>query len=380
MEPHFKLIARNFRTLEALEWSPQVGVNLLVGPNGSGKTTVLSALKFLRVLFKRGHESAFNAIRGVHLGRRGAADNEPVHLELHHGDIHWTLDFPVDARGLRSHYGESLRHADEVILRSLMFQEMWTLGASRRKHADDRCCARVFWDQAEEPPEWMRPLVDLVLNLRVHGVYNLDLLRQPAQGDERTFTLHPTGRNLWQLLSLWKGSPRRHGDQFAWVLQAMRDAFPDLIGELEFEGTPPHGIIFPPGTSDPDGGLPASLAADGLLTGLLHLTAIAGAPPGSILAFDEMENQLHPFAIRSILRSMRARAEERGLVVLLTTHSPTVMDAFEGHEDRFYVMEPGRSPLPIALSELHDPVWLTSFSLGLRYDRGDVAAPTRPQE
>ena len=69
----------------------------------------------------------------MHLGRRGAADNEPVHLELHHGDIHWTLDFPVDARGLRSHYGERLRHADEVILRALMFQEMWTLGASRRK-------------------------------------------------------------------------------------------------------------------------------------------------------------------------------------------------------------------------------------------------------
>jgi energy-coupling factor transporter ATP-binding protein EcfA2 len=381
VEPQLKLIARNFRTLESLEWSPRPGVNLLVGPNGSGKTTVLSALKFLSVLFRRDRAGALNAIRGVHLGRRGAPEAEPFHLELHHGEVHWTLDFPVNARGLTGTYGELLQHGDEVILRAKMFAEEWYLGTTRRKFpSDERCCARIFWDLTDPPAEWMRPLVDLLHNLRVYGVYNLEILRQPAQDDERAQTLHPTGRNLWQLLNLWKGSPRRHGDQFAWVLQAARDAFPDLIGDVEFEGSPPHGIIFPPGASDPESGLPAFLAADGLLTGLLHLTAVAGAPPGSIVAFDEMENQLHPFAIRSLLRSMRARAEERGLIILLTTHSPTVMDAFEGHEDRFYVMEPGRSPLPIALSELHDPVWLTSFSLGLRYDRGDVAAPSRPEE
>jgi predicted ATPase len=364
--------------LEALEWSPEPGVDLLVGPNGSGKTTVLAALKFLRALFSRGAEDALSYIRGVYLRRRGVPDHVPVHFELRMGDIHWSLDLPVDARGLRSIYGETLRRGDEVVLRAEMFKDEWYYGDTRRTHSDRRCCARVVWDQSE--PEWMRPLVDAIKAIRIYDVYRLDLLRQSARDDERRTHLHSSGRNLWSVLSEWKGSPRRHDNQFEWVMRAMRDAFPDIIGDVEFDGITPHGIIFPPGVGDPDAGLPAMLAADGVLTGFLHLTAVAGAAPGAILAFDEMENQLHPFAIRSILSSMRRRAEERGLTILLTTHSPTLMDAYEGHEHRFYVMEPGRSPLPVAVSELHDPVWLTSFSLGQRYDRGDVAAPPRTEE
>lgn len=225
----------------------------------------------------------------------------------------------------------------------------------------------------------MRPLVDALNGIRIHGVYDLEILRGPARDVRRGYLL-TSGWNLWSLLAAWKSSPRSYEGQFEWVMDAMRDAFPDIIGDLEFDGLTPHGIIFPPNVGDPDAGLPAMLAADGVLTGFLHLTAVAGAARGAILAFDEMENQLHPFAIRSILGSMRGRAEERELTILLTTHSPTLMDAFEGHEHQFYVMEPGRSPLPFAVSELHDPVWLTSFSLGQRYDRGDLAAPSRPKE
>lgn len=377
MDRRITFIARDFRVLEGFEWSPEPGVDLLVGPNGSGKTTVLAALKFLRALFTRGHEEALAHIRGVHLRRRGVPDRDPVHFELHIGDLHWSLDLPVDARGLRSTYGETLRRGDEVILRAEMFKDEWYYGDTRRAHSDRRCCARVVWDQSE--PEWMGPFVDALTGIRIHGVYDLQVLRIPASHDPRRATLLTSGTNLWSVLNAWKSSPRRYDDQFEWVMQAMRDAFPDIIGDLEFEGDTPHGIIFPPGVGDPEAGLPAMLAADGVLTGFLHLTAVAGASPGAILAFDEMENQLHPFAIRSILDSMRRRAEERELTILLTTHSPTLMDAFEGHEHRFYVMEPGRSPLPVAVSELHDPVWLTSFSLGQRYDRGDLAAPPRPK-
>ena len=378
MDRRINLVARDFRVLEALEWSPEPGVDLLVGPNGSGKTTVLAALKFLRTLFTRGAEEALSFIGGIYLRRRGAPDHAPVHFELQVDDLHWSVDLPVDARGLRSSYGETLRRGEEVILRAEMFKDEWYFGETRRTHSDRRCCARVVWDQSES--EWMRPLVDAITGIRIYDVYRLDILRQPAREDSRRTHLHPSGSNLWAVLNEWKSSPRRYEGQFEWVMAAMRDAFPDIIGDLEFDGIAPHGIIFPPDVGDPDAGLPAMLAADGVLTGFLHLTAVAGAAPGAILAFDEMENQLHPFAIRSILASMRRRAEERGLTILLTTHSPTLMDAFEGHEDRFYVMEPGHSQLPVAVSELHDPVWLTSFSLGQRYDRGDLAAPSRPKE
>lgn len=378
MDRRITLVARDFRVLEALEWSPEPGVDLLVGPNGSGKTTVLAALKFLRALFTRGAEEALSYIHGAYLRRREAEAHAPVHFELHVDDLRWTLDLPVDARGLRSTYGETLCRGDEIILRAEMFKDEWYFGDARRTHSDRRSRARVIWDQSEA--EWMRPLVDAITGIRIYDVYRLDILRLPAREDSRRSYLHPTGRNLWSVLSEWKSSPRRYERQFEWVMAAMRDAFPDIVGDLEFDGITPHGIIFPPGVGNPDAGLPAMLAADGVLTGFLHLTAVAGANHGAILAFDEMENQLHPFAIRSILGSMRRRAEERELTILLTTHSPTLMDAFEGHEHQFYVMEPDHSPLPVAVSELHDPVWLTSFSLGQRYDRGDLAAPPRIED
>jgi DNA replication and repair protein RecF len=41
------LALTHFRSYDALEWSPAPGVNLLVGPNGSGKTNLLEAIAYL---------------------------------------------------------------------------------------------------------------------------------------------------------------------------------------------------------------------------------------------------------------------------------------------------------------------------------------------
>ena len=67
----FTVRATDFRIIQLLDWSPE-GVCLLAGPNGSGKTTALDALLFLRALFDSGHESALNAVGGTHLQRIGA--------------------------------------------------------------------------------------------------------------------------------------------------------------------------------------------------------------------------------------------------------------------------------------------------------------------
>lgn len=39
-----RLEIRNFRSIQALDWSPSNGVNCLLGPGDSGKSTILDAI------------------------------------------------------------------------------------------------------------------------------------------------------------------------------------------------------------------------------------------------------------------------------------------------------------------------------------------------
>ena len=111
------------------------------------------------------------------------------------------------------------------------------------------------------------------------------------------------------------------------------------------------------------------------MTGLLQLTAVVGARPNAIIAFDEMENQLHPHAIRSLLKAMREQAAQRDLTIIITSHSPVVMNAFRNEPQQFFVLQPDADRTPVPLTELHDEDWLAAFSLGDLYDRLDFAAP-----
>jgi predicted ATPase len=373
--PRITLRAENFRALRRLEWSPE-GVCLLAGPNGSGKSTVLDALTFLRGLFLHDHEAAFNSISGTYVRRLGTTEDDPVTLEVEVGDIRWRLRFPMSPVGLRGTYGEELFHGNERVLHADMFDEGWYLGDERRPH-DRRCCARVLLDMGQS--EWMKPLENALANMRVHKSYDLPWVKESGVVKGVDSTLHGAGKNLWSVLSGWKQAPIRHGRKFEWVLQETRRAFPDGLGALEFDRGLP--FLFRPGDTDPADGLPPERAADGLLTGLLHLTAVAGAADGSLIAFDELENQLHPHAIRSILAAMRKQAEERDLTILLTMHSPVAMNEFKGHEDQFYVLrQDSPDPVPCALDELYDPDWLAHFVLGDLYEREEIAAPSASSE
>lgn len=365
--------AKDFRVLEHLKWSPS-GLCLLCGPNGSGKTTTLRALKFLRIFFDRGHGEAFAFIRGQYFKRIGSVADEPVVFDVTVGDIRWTTRFPVSAKGLKGTYGEELRYKNEVILRAEMFEEGFHYDGERRVFDEVRCCAKWLWDRGDA--EWMKTFVNALRGIRIHGPYSIPQITGYADYDPRATTLNSDGRNLWSVLANWKQSPRRFDNQYEWVMSAAREAFPGLISTLEFDRG--LALIYPPGVVEPDDGLPPEFMAEGLLTGLLHLTAVAGARQGSILGFDEMENQLHPHAIRSIIHAMRERAEQKNLTIVLTTHSPVVLNAFRDEPEQVYVLDnanPGGS-VPVPMSELHSEEWLAQAKLGTLYEHLAFGAPT----
>jgi len=330
-------------------------------------------LLFLSRLFGWGHESALNVVGGSHLKRIGSPDEDPVFIELEIGDIVWSLRFPMTSTGMAGHYGEELRHKGKLILRAGMSENAWYLGTKEMPHDEMRCCTKVLWDRGES--DWLRPLFNLLNGIRIYKSYWLNQVQRLESVDSKDSFLHGTGRNLWSVLSNWKGAAIRYRGQFDWVMTETRKAFPGLFHTAEFDRGLP--FLYGPDATDPADGLPPSRAPDGLLTGLLHLTAVAGAHPGAVIAIDEMENQLHPHAIRSILAAMRSQAEERNLTIILTTHSPVLMNEYKGQEDQLFLLkwDSSSQTLPITLYDELGPDWLAHFSPGDLYDNEEFGSP-----
>lgn len=258
--PVVTLRAENFRVLRRLEWSPD-GVCLLAGPNGSGKTTVLDALSFLRGLFLYGHESALGWVGGSYFRRLGTPEEEPVTFEIEVNDILWRLRFPMSMTGLRGQYGEELFRAGELVLRAAMFDEGWYLGDQRLDIDRRRCCAKVLLDMGGA--DWMKPLERALSDMRTHSSYDLPAVRKHEAATGVESYLHKTGRNLWSVLSNWSQAPIIHRGKFQWVLREAQRAFPDVMSTIEFDRGLP--FLFGPEASEAADGLPPGRAADGLM-------------------------------------------------------------------------------------------------------------------
>ena len=50
----YKIIIKNFRNIESLEWNPNKKINVLFGHNGCGKSNVAQALNLLFSTSKKG--------------------------------------------------------------------------------------------------------------------------------------------------------------------------------------------------------------------------------------------------------------------------------------------------------------------------------------
>jgi predicted ATPase len=123
----------------------------------------------------------------------------------------------------------------------------------------------------------------------------------------------------------------------------------------------------------------ASLAPDGWFVSLLHLVALASTDTGDVIAIDEPENALHPFAIKVILERMRTWSRRRSVTVLLATHSPVIINAFDQCPEQLFVMEPGQPTCPASVVDLKERDWLAHFALGDLYMREEFGAPQRDE-
>ncbi len=117
--------------------------------------------------------------------------------------------------------------------------------------------------------------------------------------------------------------------------------------------------------------------SDGFFTTLCHLASVASVDQSGIVAIDEPENSLHPELIVKLIEAMRDWSKQRGVTIVLATHSPVVLDQFRDEPEKVFVMQAGHEQQPVPLDQLKQRDWLRHFSLGDLYSHLEIGASRR---
>jgi predicted ATPase len=403
-----QLKVKNFRCLRNVDWSPD-GVCVLVGPNGSGKTTLFDALSFFRLMYEGApnQNQLLGTLGGPYFRNLDAPSDEPVTFSLAQGSWTWDLNISTGAGPFQPLVSERLTEDSETILSRTPGEQGFTFrgtqvawpmqtvsafqaivktpfakfapriqrGQARKIHRGERPSPpseEHYYDLAKRIAKFTSAIDGFV----VYGSYANQHLRQSGSQLTGDLQMSPNGINAFAVLRNWRDK-RDFRAAFDFVVKATCEAFPGVADEIDFDvaATATSLSLVAHGRKPT---IPVAFAPNGWLAGLLHLMAVAGAQPGTVVAIDEFENSLHPYAIRRLVQAIRGWAEEKQLTVILAGHSSALLDEFKECPGQVFVMEPWRSgqpSMPLRLTDYRDPEWLKHFSLGELYRHEEFGGP-----
>lgn len=192
----------------------------------------------------------------------------------------------------------------------------------------------INWQRLNAP--WMRHVRD---SLRVKvlrpeaGVLREESLYASAAADA---DLGSRGDHLAAAVAKLRGLTTKPRPGFLPILNALRAINPDLE-DIWVDSVPPGRLIL----KFKERGIAQALTSDAVSDGVLHALALLigienrGSQPG-ILAIEEPENAIHPWALRVLLKRAEAKAAAAAQIIL-TTHSATLVNAVEKPESLFIV-------------------------------------------
>lgn len=333
-------------------------LNVFIGPNGCGKSSLLQAIDFLRAFLRSSVE--------VYLQERGWDYHDLPNLRQTSKTIRWEITAKLDAdeqgHGAgeyhyqielqpRKHLGigeEQLKwisaHAgEEHILIDRKGRKCRLLNRARMdcEHYEFiglPASVMSQWKPTDRHkyPEAMR-FRDWLERFRSFLIWDPKVLRQPDRG--RHQEIGQSGEHLASVLGHLKDTNR---EAFEKLVRRLRRLFPTLsditvsgggwgwrtIRLHEGDG---HPVVF--NSQQMSDGVLRSLA----VTSLLYLDRIP-----TVITFEEPEDGVHPQLIREvvqILRELTQRKRPNRCQVFMTTHSPYVLDEFFDHPEAVYCMD-----------------------------------------
>ena len=374
-------------------------ITILIGKNGAGKSNVLDGLEVLsRLALGETLADALDSRRReggpIRGGSRGCAP---------HGSDYFALGCTVDFDGVLYLYDIEVQIKPTLEVRSEIF-------SIQRGEKRDVLYHSAEHEERDPRRPYLTKLTDVVdddLELALDFIAPISALRD-------IFHLDPYPSDMRNYVAETDHKLRRGADNISPVLFALRERDEKRFGKiqdqvqaiaaskvigldfLKAEGGEVMLALLERGSGD-SGDIektPASQMSDGMLrytaivTSLLAdrdgLDAVATSnkletAEGVQLVIEELENGMHPSQAKRLLELVRAGNDNNAVRVLLTTHSPALLDAVEGTLNSsvivcYYDEDAGYSKL-IPLMEMPDyPTVMAQGSLGSVVTEGKFSA------
>lgn len=325
-----KIEVRNFRSIQSLDWAPSAGINCLIGPGDSGKSSILDAI-----------DLCLGARRSAPFG-----DTDFFGLDVTHPVvISLTLGALPDGLKNLDIYGDFLRGFDAstrqiedepragietvLTLRLTVASDLepnWTLfseraqlqGLERGLAWKDRMAlapARIG-SYANTNLSWTR---GSVLNKLTEERANLGAELARAAREARANFGTQAAAQLAESLRAVTTTAAALGVPVGAGAQALLDAHSVSIGD---------GAI----ALHNEAGVPLRSLGTGSARLLVAGLQRAAAEAATIALVDEVEYGLEPHRLTRLLDSLGAKDDTLPLQVFMTTHSPVAIRELSGHQ------------------------------------------------
>lgn len=343
-----RLRIKNFKLLRNVELDLEgEAPTVLIGPNASGKSTVIEVLDFLGRCATDGLESALIAHGGI-TAIRTAGSKDP--LEIYSNwefqtlgientrDFQWELRIAATPNGLFSIISETLRNGDMDLLVTLEDGTRLVIDESEpnNKASPIRNSHELGFIAFVDPEHYGGIYVfrNILRKIRTLGTVATSPSWACASAEgvsARNAMIISTqtfvGREGIGLATALYNLQTDHHDIWSKLVRAFQAEFPSV-----------RRIIFPP---DPGGSrisfaiederfsdrkIYASEMSDGMIVYLCLLSLILHPDQRAVLALDEPDAHLHPSAVRRLMALAHEPAQRRLVIV---THSNALLDELQ---------------------------------------------------
>lgn len=321
---------KNFRCIKSFEWWPSPGINCLIGPGDSGKSSILDAIDLCL--------SARRAIQFTDADFHLLDVSTPLSISITIGELDDALK-NIDTYGIylrsfnattRTIEDEPEKSAETVLTLNLSvsadLEPVWTL-LSDRAAAQGQSRYLSWGDRVCLSPTRLGAIADYNLAWRRQSVLrrltdektDASAALAKAARDARAAFGDLADSQLRETLRIVSETAKELGILTSDKLKAMLDV---------------HSVSFGDGTVSlhNENGVPLR----SLGTGSTHLL-VAGlqrkaAKAASVILIDELEYGLEPHRIIRLLGSIGAKESEAPLQAFMTTHSPVALRELSGDQ------------------------------------------------